>query len=326
MLWNLVNRQDVLAVAAKARSDGPASIVRRFGRSRSARVRQAWSVEAGDDQWWAIDAVRRRWREKVCGRGDVGFPRFLCERHLDGRSNLDALMAGCGSGHSLPGWIDTGCFRRVHAFDVAPAQIARARERIATLDPRTVVQAEIADAATFVQPEATFDVVIVEQALHHLSPLDAIVGRLARVLRSGGVIFVDDFVGPRRHQWTRRQLAAANALLSLLPEPYRRMQSGRVKRTVVRPSVARMLLTDPSEAVESSRILPVLGRHFELLEVRGYGGTLLHVVLSGIAHNFVGTDADSQGLLEACFAFEDALLGAGELSHDFVVVVGRRPA
>ena len=94
-----------------------------------------------------------------------------------------------------------------------------------------------------------------------------------------------------------------------------------MKHEVMRPSVARMILSDPSEAVESSRILPLLRESFDVLDVRGYGGTLLEPVLSGIAHNFVGNDADTQRLLGTCFAAEDALLTTGELDHDFVLVV-----
>jgi SAM-dependent methyltransferase len=325
MFWNVVNRHDLRTLGEKVMSGSLPNLVRRFARARSTRVREAWNDAPADDQWWVVDTVRRRWRAKVCGDPDVDFVSFFCGRHLSGRTELDALLVGCGSGHSFERWVDTRVFRRLCAFDIAPGQVARAQERVAALGIGALVQVEVADAATLSLPARAYDVVIAEQTMHHMSPLSGILARLAQALRPGGFVFIDDFVGPIRHQWTPRQLAAANAMLTLLPEPYRRMRSGRVKDLVVRPSVARMLLTDPSEAVESSRILPLLRRHFELLEIRRYGGTLLEVVLSGIAHNFVASDPETRRLLDACFSFEDTLLAAGEIADDFVVVVGRVP-
>jgi len=323
MLRNFVNRHDARAIVDKLRSDGVATLFRRFGKRRAARVADAWADAPDDDQWWVIDAVRRRWGEKISGDADVDVPRYVCERYLRGRIGLDALMVGCGSGHSVPRWAATGVFRRIDAFDVAPGQVARAQACAAEHALDGLVHVRLADAATVDLGDGSYDVIVAEQALHHLSPLASILARLARALRSGGLLVVDDFVGPTRHQWMPRQLEAANALLAQLPQACRRLRSGHVKDQVVRPSIARMILSDPSEAVESSRILPLLHESFEVLDVRGYGGTLLEPVLSGIAHNFVGSDADTQRLLAMCFAVEDAMLATGELTHDFVVVVAR---
>ena len=41
--------------------------------------------------------------------------------------------------------------------------------------------------------------------------------RLAAMLEPGGLLFVEDFVGPARFQWTDAQLEAINRLLSRLP-------------------------------------------------------------------------------------------------------------
>ncbi len=53
-------------------------------------------------------------------------------------------------------------------------------------------------------------------------------------------------------------------------------------------------------------------------------GSLLHPVLSRIAHNFQGEDELTRSLLELCFSVEDALLREGEIGHDFVVAVCRK--
>jgi hypothetical protein len=73
---------------------------------------------------------------------------------------------------------------------------------------------------------------------------------------------MDEYVGPSRFQWTSGQMRAANALLGALPEGHRTQRDGQIKRRVVRPSRLSMRLDDPSEAVESSGLMPALRRHF----------------------------------------------------------------
>jgi hypothetical protein len=85
-----------------------------------------------------------------------------------------------------------------------------------------------------------------------------------------------------------------------------------------------MRLGDPSEAIESSQILPLLRRSFEVVELRELGGSLLHMLLSEIAHNFVGDDPETRRALRLCFDAEDLLIASGELGHDFAVAACRR--
>ena len=91
-----------------------------------------------------------------------------------------------------------------------------------------------------------------------------------------------------------------------------------------------MMLLDPSEAVEASSILPLLERHFEIIERRDYGGTILHMLFDDIAANFLGdgqeTDDETQRLLDLCFQIEDTLLEQGDLQSDFALLICKAPA
>lgn len=122
----------------------------------------------------------------------------------------------------------------------------------------------------------------------------------------------------------------AGGLLSALGRRAKRLlrrSTGRpiLKQRIRRPDPAQLQISDPSEAVRSAEIIPLLQRFFEVVEVRPLGGSLLHLLLDDIAGNFdpsLGADA---ALLEMLFAVEDALIAAGVLGHDFAVVVCRRP-
>lgn len=75
---------------------------------------------------------------------------------------------------------------------------------------------------------------------------------------------------------------------------------------------------DPSEAVRSSKILRLLETYFDIEEFRGYGGAVLHILLSDIAGNFMSVVGEK--ILEMCFKVEDVLMELGEVGNDFAVI------
>jgi hypothetical protein len=85
-----------------------------------------------------------------------------------------------------------------------------------------------------------------------------------------------------------------------------------------------MKLYDPSEAVESSRVLRELHARFETLEESPYGGTLLHPVLKDIAHHFNDGSSGSLAILTQMFTFEDELMTSGSIQSDFSYGVYRK--
>lgn len=116
-----------------------------------------------------------------------------------------------------------------------------------------------------------------------------------------------------------------NAFLTVIPDRYKTLMGSRfTKPAVIRPSRLSMFISDPSEAVESSNIMPLLHKHFDVIEVKGFGGSILHLLLAGIGHHFVNPDRDARRILELCFEAEDALIASGDLQHDFVLAVCRK--
>ena len=151
-----------------------------------------------------------------------------------------------------------------------------------------------------------------------------------------GYFVLDEFIGPSKFQWTDEQLDAINTALQRMPMEFRR---GLVapfipKGAVRRPSIAEMNAGDPSEAARSGEILDVLARFFEIVEFRGYGGSLLHLLLDEIAGRFAPDNPQAMGYLRHLFEMEDRLIAAGILRHDFAMIVaqprsdvsGSRPA
>jgi SAM-dependent methyltransferase len=323
MLDNLVNRHDVGRLARRVwRRDVPDLLDRVIGSDR-ARVRRKWNeIEAEPGQWWVVGEVRRRWAEMVSGDPDVDFREYVAGKYLRDRRGLIGCSPGCGTGEREMAWAATGRFERFDAFDLSPVRIDVARAEAERRGLDHVLRFEVADVTDAPFDGGGYDVIVAEHSLHHFSPLHAVLRVLEDALRPDGFFFVDEYVGPTRFQWTARQLDAANGLLAALPERYRRTSTG-IKRREIRPSKLAMYLDDPSEAVESAEIMPQLHARFDVVEVRGYGGAVLHLALANISRNFVSTDAETLRLLHTCFDIEDALLESGEIDHDFMIAVCR---
>lgn len=114
-------------------------------------------------------------------------------------------------------------------------------------------------------------------------------------------------------------------LLAAVGRRLRLLQAARAgatfeKTTTNLPTERSVIAVDPSEAVRSSEILPVLRQYFDIVEFKPLGGTILQFLLADIAGNFERDEAGAR-LLEMLFAVEDALMETGHLDSDFAYIV-----
>lgn len=96
------------------------------------------------------------------------------------------------------------------------------------------------------------------------------------------------------------------------------------KRRVFRPTPREIVMWDPSEAVRSAEILPLLHEFFEVVEVRPWGGTVFNFLLDDIAANSDPERATDAGLLNLVLNAERELIDCGDLHSDFALVVARK--
>jgi ubiquinone/menaquinone biosynthesis C-methylase UbiE len=325
VLDNLINRDDLRHLVRRLRRHGPFGLARKLVSREESRVAEAWSsIEHVPTHAWHVPEVLARRNALVTGDPDKQFVDWFVERHLGERSGLVAISVGCGDGLREPAWARTGRFARIDAYDISPGSIEKARERASADGLDGVLEFKVGNAYDLEYPAGSLDVIIGEDSLHHMTPLDELFARFERWLRPDGFLFVNEYVGPRRLQLEPRQLEAANAALALLPEACRRdWEDGGVRRRIDHTGRLRMYLNDPSEAVESDRIVPLLRERFDVVDERPYGESIVHPVLSSIAHNFLD-EGPCKRALELLFAAEDLLLGSGEIETLRTVLVCRK--
>lgn len=277
--------------------------------------------------WTELAAIQRRINRRVSGDPLVDPYQYVLAKYFAGQLPVErALTLGCGIGELERGLVQYGFARRHDAFDIADESICRAREA-ARKAGLTHIHYETRDVNRITLEDGVYDCVFGVHSVHHLEALEHVFSEVRKALKPGGYFVLNEFIGPAHFQWTDRQLEAINGLLHALPQRLRVDRSGGkgLKTRVQRPTLAEMNRVDPSEAVRSADILPLLPRFFEVVEVKGYGGTVLQLLLHEIAGNFQKSDAETNALLEAICDLEERLIALGDLPDDFALIVAHKP-
>ena len=324
MFNNWINSDDIALIARRIREGGLTRIIRRVTGNQRSRVEQSWQkTEVTPTNWWDIPEVVARWNIKITGSAEKDFNTYVAERYLRESGGLRAVSLGCGTGGREIQWAKTGRFSRIDGYDVSEPRIATAQSEAGAANLADILNFQVADV--FDALEGSYDVVIVEGSLHHFSPLEKILLKIRDVMTQDGLLLVNEFVGPTQFQWEDRQLQEINRLLADLPDRLKTKWDGTtIKKRVGRPSKLCIRYGDPSEAIESGRIMPLLDKHFIPVDVRPFGGTILHMLFHEIAHNFCTDEPEAKKWLQTCFDTEDTLIASGDLTSDFVAAVYRQ--
>ena len=228
---------------------------------------------------------------------------------------------GCGAGGLERDLARRGLIGTIDGYDSSGDSIAEAR-RLAAEQGFSSIRYHEAEFGAGNLPEAQFDAIFTHSFLHRVEPLERVVADVRRALKPGGIFHLDEFVGPDRFQWSDAQLHLINEFLDTLPGRLLQTPDGR-KPPVERPPIERMAALEPAQAVRSAEIREMMAQHFDIVEERPYGGTLLHMGLAGIAQNFDTENPEDVAHLERFFDLEDQALATGSLASDFTVLTAR---
>jgi SAM-dependent methyltransferase len=282
--------------------------------------------------WTGIPEIHQNHNFRVTGDRNSYWVTWLRDNYFAGGAAGDALSLGCGEGHLDRIFKDCGfVFRSFTGLDISPRAVDRARELAAErggLAPVTTYAT--ADLNVDTLPKDAFDFIYFFQSLHHIERLEHILGQCAGALRAGGLLMVNEFVGPSRFQWTPLQKSMADTLIGLLPADLRvdlLAGDGRLKTVSVAPTVEEMILGDPSESVRSGDIERVLRQYFDVIADKPWGGTLTYLIFENIAGNFDPTNPYHRSIVELLIHHENQLIDLEVLPSDFKLLLARpRPS
>ncbi len=265
--------------------------------------------------WMADTAVLMHLNERATGHPARDWLSSWAHRWFVG-DDLRVLVLGCGEGwleRSLVEWPFIG---HVDAVDFAEEAVARAREAARGKDG---IAYGVVDLNRDVLPANEYDVVVAHSVLHHVENLEHAFAQIERTMRPNATLIVSEYVGPNRFQYSDRVVSMINALLRCLPEELRRPYEVRT-----RPTVAEMIANDPTEAVRSEDLLPLIAQHFDVRERKNVGGTLLQHLLYDIVQNFRFDVPRERSIVQMLCAIEAMLLDSGRIESDFVLLTARK--
>lgn len=319
----LLHPNDIRLLIEKARSRGSAAFAGLL-RGGTSRTEAIWDqADAYPRQWTSIPLIQERLRTAITGSPSKNIPAYIRERYSTPEARWHALSPGCGTGRKELAWVAAGGIALLEGYDISKKRIAEAERLAASAGMTTSTRFTSTDVRTLDLPAASFDLVILDDALHHIAPLAPFLRKVHSWLRPGGLLVVNEYVGPSRFQWTDHQIALANRLLSGMPARLRTRPDGTPRPPVYRPGTLAMRLYDPSEAVDSASILPLVHKEFDIAEETMCGGALLHLIFKDIAHHFLHPDETALGVLTTCLAAEEEEMKAGRIGSDFAFIVAR---
>lgn len=319
---NLVNSQDILDVYYRVSRKGIGSIAERLHLGRRARVEAAWDgSETAPKFWTNIDSVRKTLNERVTGDPSVEPLRWFAGKYLAPIPGLRALSLGSGAGRVEIQLSTMGSFSSLEGIEISRKLTAQANAN-AEREGRKELRFICGDILNMDLSESTYDLVFAHHSLHHFANVGAILARAKTALKPGGLLAFEEFVGPNRFQWRPEQLQAINELLAKIPARYRKRYGLNAEKTrVMAPGLLRMVLSDPSEAVDSEAIMPFVRENFEIVELKNIGGTISQALFHDIAHNF--DDPGALPFVKMVMDEEQRMIAEGTLQSDFVFVVAR---
>jgi len=263
-------------------------------------------------------------RPQVSGNPEKHYLQYFLDQYVKDCPVEKALSLGCGGGNLERVLIQLNAAQTVDGFDASPESIKLAKKLAQEEGVEQRICYEVRDINNIRLDADSYDFVIAKMSLHHFENLEHIYQEVNHSLKNGGVFMFNEFIGPSRFQWTKLQLELVNKLLQILPEKNRWSSWSNAPLAKLEPhAISDMINMDPTEAVRSKEIVPVLSQYFEIIERKDYGGTILHELLTHTMASFDLKDKNQKALLNMIFLYEKTLIDYGVLESDFTYVVAK---
>lgn len=218
------------------------------------------------------------------------------------------LSLACGEGRTERLLFSNGLQGSVVAFDLSEQSIDTARRSAAAL--RLPIEYVVADIQHF-HTDEQFDLVVSYNFLHHIVHLEDVLDKIEGWMKPQGLLYVRDFIGEARFQWSGKRLDILNGLFQSLPERLRYSHRfDRVMPEFTRPDPAR--LASPFEAIRSDEIAGLIKKKFDVVALNERNA-LFHLLFATPFRPNYAVDDDSSDILNMLIFIDNLLIKEGIL-------------
>jgi SAM-dependent methyltransferase len=293
------------------------------------KIGNFWSKNraAPKTRWWDSPVIIRHINAIVNGEPIDGFSMGLINRAkslLGNRLPLEkGISIGCGNGAKEMQLIGQGLVESFDLFELSDDRIAKGRLLAKDQGIEDNINFVKGDAFSLITLNEKYDLVHWNNSLHHMMDVHYAVSWSRKVLKTGGLFYMDDFVGPSRFQWPDRQLAIASEIrrslrgTKYLRNPVRNSLFSRkfLPCRLTRPDLEAMRLSDPSEAADSEQILPGIAKQFPEAEIIKTGGIVYSLALKDVIANFDESLEKDRRILQSLLDLEIPCINKGETHY-----------
>lgn len=267
--------------------------------------------------WQSHPLVRAAINTRISGDADI-WPTTFLRRVVESEIPFgQCLSIGCGVGNLERDLLGQGIVGEITGVDVSSSCVTEANRLASESGHSSRVHYVRADALEILARSRNLDAIFFHESLHHFADPDEAMRLCGEALKPGGLLYLDEYVGPSRDEWRLSMMVRPNLAYYQLPAAVRRV--GRI-----RPPINH---EDPTEAVASSQILPAVRRYFDVELQKGYGGNLLALLYPNLLRPVPG-DHEGAARFDSAIArllrSEDRLLARGRESLHTVLLARPR--
>jgi SAM-dependent methyltransferase len=178
------------------------------------------------------------------------------------------LIVGCGNGWLERRLHDQGIGKNFDAFDISEKYIQEAKEKKEDRNIHYFID-DINNLQNVSMKK--YDAVFNFAILHHAEKIDSAMKILSNSLKSTGLIFNEEYVGPARNQYSDNHLEKMLQINSDLPKRLRSKHS-------LRPPLANFRI-EPTEAIHSDLVISKFKKYFDVVYERNMNGGIAYQIL-----------------------------------------------
>ncbi len=295
------------------------------------KVARFWANSPSLDElrlisWMEHPRVERYINSRTTGHAELTWFPYVNQKYIPTPVSR-ALSLGCGTGGLERHALNLGIVETFDAIDISSGSIDEARKAASNKGFGSKINYMVADLNNLKLSPQEYGAVFASMSIHHVEALEELCGQISLSLLNGGYFICNEYIGPNRFQLPDDRLQLINQILSILPVRYRQtirdgMRTSDIKTVHQNPSITWYEENDPSEAVRSADIMPVLRQYFHIIEYRPYGGSILHFLLENIVGNFQDGQKEDDAWLDILTFTEQLLEERAVIESDFALIVG----
>ena len=232
-----------------------------------------------DKYWNDLELVRKYKDNLATGNENTHWISDILNRFKEYLPFGNVLIVGCGNGWLERQLYDLGIGKHFDAFDMSEKYINEAKK----LKQSRPIDYFLDDINSMSKIEDNkYDAVFNFAVLHHATNIEYALKKLASCLKNNGLMFNEEYVGPARNQYSDDHVNIMLEIMSDLPKKF------RTKAKFLRPPLANFRV-EPSEAIHSDLILPLIPKYFDIVYQRNLNGGIAYQILHNNIDEFNDT-------------------------------------